>query len=629
MVFAMTAGRAAVVYEDGGEHVLADGSQQTEAITVRHGTTLRFVEGAVLAVGGSISVLDTARLVVSGGTVDGGVSSLTGYNQATIEISGGRFGPFDIGSIIMRNQSRLILSGGVFGGVQNRSGEIVGLDDATVIITGGFFGGAGRLSGFVEMRDRNLLDISGGMFGASGQDSGKVSIRSGAAVIVSGGVFDGAGPGPGAGRLTVSGIGRVDRASFVNGARMESLFPGRVVVAGRSFNLPFGEVVPLVGDLTGTFADGSACRLPFYRGIDPAALNGVIELVASSVNEPPMADAGGPYVVEEGGVVALNGSATDPDDDPAALEFAWDLDGDGLFETPGASVDLDALNLGGPSSYPLALRVTDAQGAEVVATSMLEVVNVDPVIDALIPLDGTSQPLPLGGVASFECLFNDPGAADTHLIEWEWGDGSAEAVGIEPGVRSSAAAHAYAQPGVYRVVATVIDDDGGAGVAFYEYVVVYDPNGGFITGGGFIHSPAGACLSEPTLTGKAHFGFVSKYRKGASTPVGETEFNFATAGLQFHSDAYHWLVVAGAKALYKGDGAVNGQPGYGFLVSAIDGGVNGDGSDRFRIKIWHGATGEVLYDNALGAADDSDPMTVIGGGSIVVHAPVAGGNGKP
>ena len=41
--------------------------------------------------------------------------------------------------------------------------------------------------------------------------------------------------------------------------------------------------------------------------------------------------------------------------------------------------------------------------------------------------------------------------------------------------------------------------------------------------------------------------------------------------------------------------------------------------DHFRLKIWDRATGVVVYDNQLGAPDDADPSTAIGGGSIVIH----------
>ena len=55
-----------------------------------------------------------------------------------------------------------------------------------------------------------------------------------------------------------------------------------------------------------------------------------------------------------------------------------------------------------------------------------------------------------------------------------------------------------------------------------QFIVVYDPTGGFVTGGGWIDSPAGAYAANLSLTGKANFGFVSKYQKGANKPTGES-----------------------------------------------------------------------------------------------------------
>ena len=57
-------------------------------------------------------------------------------------------------------------------------------------------------------------------------------------------------------------------------------------------------------------------------------------------------------------------------------------------------------------------------------------------------------------------------------------------------------------------------------------MVAYDPSAGFVTGGGTIASPPGAYSADPALTGKAAFGFVSKYKKGATVPSGENEFHF-------------------------------------------------------------------------------------------------------
>jgi hypothetical protein len=151
-------------------------------------------------------------------------------------------------------------------------------------------------------------------------------------------------------------------------------------------------------------------------------------------------------------------------------------------------------------------------------------------------------------------------------------------------------------------------------------MVIYDTSAGFVTGGGWFDSPAGAYPADPTLTGKATFGFVSKYQKGTQIPTGNTEFQFKVAGLTFSSTSYNWLVIAGAKAQYKGTGTIDGSGTYRFMLTAIDGQISGGGGvDKFRIKIWDPVSDQVVYDNQLGAGDDSLPSTVIGGGSIVIH----------
>jgi len=144
-------------------------------------------------------------------------------------------------------------------------------------------------------------------------------------------------------------------------------------------------------------------------------------------------------------------------------------------------------------------------------------------------------------------------------------------------------------------------------------LVVYDPDGGFVTGGGWIDSPLGAYTpSDPDdddLTGKANFGFVSKYKKGAEVPTGQTEFVFQAGDLNFHSSSYDWLVVTGSDyAMFKGIGTINGSGEYKFMLWAGD-----RDPDTFRIKIWTEVDDveTIVYDNGM----DQE----IGGGSIVVH----------
>ena len=156
--------------------------------------------------------------------------------------------------------------------------------------------------------------------------------------------------------------------------------------------------------------------------------------------------------------------------------------------------------------------------------------------------------------------------------------------------------------------------------AFFSYVVIYDPSAGFVSGSGWFNSPAGAFTTNSSLTGKATFGFISKYQKGANIPSGNTEFQFKVGNLAFSSTTYDWLVIAGAKAQFKGTGTINGKGSYRFMLTAIDGKINGSGGvDKFRIKIWNPTTNEVIYDNQQGVADDALPTTAIQGGSIIIH----------
>jgi hypothetical protein len=143
------------------------------------------------------------------------------------------------------------------------------------------------------------------------------------------------------------------------------------------------------------------------------------------------------------------------------------------------------------------------------------------------------------------------------------------------------------------------------------FLVVYDPTAGFVTGGGWIYSDPGAYIADPDLEGKANFGFVSKYKKGADIPTGNTEFQFHTADLNFHSLNYDWLVVTGSDyARFKGIGTINGEGEYKFMLWA------GDGEpDTFRIRIWEedeiSGDETTIYDNGF----DQE----ISGGSIVIH----------
>lgn len=239
----------------------------------------------------------------------------------------------------------------------------------------------------------------------------------------------------------------------------------------------------------------------------------------------------------------------------------------------------------------------------------------------------SSDPMPIGGstTASVSANFTD-GAGQTHICSINWGDGSTGpddtgTVNETDGSGACTGTHAYAPVGspiVYTVTFNIIDACGTA-TSGITYLVFYDPDGGFVTGGGWINSPEGAYTPSPLITGRASFGFVSKYRRNAAAgapPEGNTSFHFNTAGFEFASDSYEWLVISGTKARYRGAGTVNGAAGYSFELTAHD-----SSPDRFRIKIWFGNQGNVIYDNETLSPDGeaTTPSSVLGGGSIVIH----------
>jgi YVTN family beta-propeller protein len=99
-------------------------------------------------------------------------------------------------------------------------------------------------------------------------------------------------------------------------------------------------------------------------------------------NLPPVANAGGPYTVNEGGSVLLAGAATDPDYHP--LTFAWDLDKDGAFDTTTPSVTFIAAGIDGPSLHTVVLKVTDIGGLTDTSEATITINNVPPTLISVV-----------------------------------------------------------------------------------------------------------------------------------------------------------------------------------------------------------------------------------------------------
>jgi PKD repeat protein len=380
----------------------------------------------------------------------------------------------------------------------------------------------------------------------------------------------------------------------------------------------FGDGNTESGTLTPThvYADNGVYTVTLTVTDDDGGM-GTDTLTVMVNNFAPTATFSNDGPKDEGSAVTVSFS---DQNDPGTLDtftYSFDWDNDGTYDVvdqPGASAQYTWYDEG-TGTYTVKGMIKDNDGGSTEYTTDVTVNNVAPTVGAIT---APSEPIPVGDSISASADFTDPGSDDTHTAVWDWGDGTTTGETVS-GYHVSGS-HAYSTPGVYTINLTVTDNDGASASAIFQFVVVYDPKGGFVTGGGWIDSPETAYRADPSLTGKAHFGFISKYEKGATTPTGRTDFKFKAADLDFHSDTYDWLVIAGARAKYKGIGTINGIGNYGFMLSAVDGDLlGGDQADKFRIKIWKSDTKELVYDNQLDAPDVAYPTTDIGGGAIVVH----------
>jgi probable HAF family extracellular repeat protein len=184
--------------------------------------------------------------------------------------------------------------------------------------------------------------------------------------------------------------------------------------------------------------------------------------VTSYTNRPPTPEAGGPYSVDEGASISVTASGDDLE--AGALAYAWDLDNDGTFETPGQSATFSAAALDGPSTNMINVQVTDEGGLTATDQATVDVLNVAPTATFTTTsakiIEGQSVTL------SFSNPF-DPGTADTaagflHSYDCT-NDGNFEQVNTLVASYTCT----YTNSGTFSALGRIADKDGG----FTDYAV--------------------------------------------------------------------------------------------------------------------------------------------------------------
>jgi hypothetical protein len=230
---------------------------------------------------------------------------------------------------------------------------------------------------------------------------------------------------------------------------------------GTYFVMP-GTLVP------GSFLDSNTATGLIYNSHNSTVPGRYIFTIRNGSvtnNQPPTADAGGPYQIAEGQTLTLDASASsDPDNDP--LTYAWTINGQANAATGVTPTltwaQLQALGVdNGPGSFDVAVVVDDGQGHSVTSNVVqLTLANTAPT--ATLSNDG-----PVNEGSSVTVAFAnafDPSQADTNAglhYAFAVGAGSLSGIGYADAGTSPSASFTFDDNGDYTVTARVIDQDGG------------------------------------------------------------------------------------------------------------------------------------------------------------------------
>ena len=210
--------------------------------------------------------------------------------------------------------------------------------------------------------------------------------------------------------------------------------------------------------------DKHRVKVEYYEHRGDARIEVTWKRVEEPSNQRPQAVPGGPYTVDEGSAVTLDGRRS-KDPDGRIVKYEWDLSYNGsTFVVDATGREVSTSYADGPATIKVALRVTDDEGARHTATTRVQVENVAPSVEAGGPYAGR-----VGELISMAGTATDPGSIDQAglIYDWAFGDG---AEGKGPIV-----SHSYAQPGDYQVTLTVSDKDGGQGADTATVSVTLEP----------------------------------------------------------------------------------------------------------------------------------------------------------
>ncbi|MCJ7697007.1 MAG: hypothetical protein MUO73_01585, partial [Thermoplasmata archaeon] len=139
----------------------------------------------------------------------------------------------------------------------------------------------------------------------------------------------------------------------------------------------------------------------------------------SGTGEPPITDAGGPYIADEAGVLIFEGWSFDPDGDP--LQYNWYINGTWIGWSDNPDVEYTWFD---DYSGEVTLKVTDGDldGIDTTTVTVLNIIPTD------ITVTGPYQVFVGDELALWVTFFDgdgrSEGSADTYTAIFDWADDS-------------------------------------------------------------------------------------------------------------------------------------------------------------------------------------------------------------
>ncbi len=164
-------------------------------------------------------------------------------------------------------------------------------------------------------------------------------------------------------------------------------------------------------------------------------------------NQPPVANANGPYSGSAGVAISFSSSGSS-DSDGSIVGFSWSF-GDGTGSSQANPIHTYAA----AGSYSVSLTVTDnggATGSDITSANVAAAPNQAPSADTNGPYSGTT-----GNPISFFSTGSSDSDGTIASTLWDFGDGATST--------SANPSHSYAAAGSYSVTLTVTDNDGATG----------------------------------------------------------------------------------------------------------------------------------------------------------------------